>query len=90
MLSTLLRKNKNNNFSVKWVEKGEENILWTKRPQNSSRGLLKPVFHPVFVLQAVSAMEKREGDSHTVDQNAFQNIIPRRNRENLSDLVMFL
>lgn len=58
--------------------------------QSSSRRLSKPVLHPVFVLQGVSAMEKRDGDSHTVDQNAFQNIMPRRNRENLSDLVMFL
>jgi len=39
MLSALLRKNKNNSFSVKWVEKGEENILWTKRPRSSSRAV---------------------------------------------------
>lgn len=61
-----------------------------KEASKFQQGSSKPVLHPVFVFQGVSAMEKREGDSHAIDQNAFQNIIPRRNRENLNNLVIFL
>ncbi|GAB0184690.1 metalloreductase STEAP1 [Grus japonensis] len=38
------------------------------------------------VSRGVSAMEKREGDNHVIDQNAGQSIMPRRNTGNLSNL----
>ncbi|KAF4794323.1 hypothetical protein TURU_103857 [Turdus rufiventris] len=50
-------------------------------------GISKPVLHPVFVLQGVSTMEKREGGNCAIDQNASQSIMPRRNTGNLNYLV---
>lgn len=35
-------------------------------------------------------MEKKESDKHAIDQNASQNIMPRRNAGNFGNSVMFL
>lgn len=61
-----------------------------KQASKFQYGISKPVLHPVFVLQGVSTMEKREGGNCAIDQNAGQNIMPRRDTGNLNYLVMFL